>query len=173
MTVSYTYEDYEKLQDDEITAYEYLSPDETHLFFAHQDPSQAEIRQAYRQQMANETMPLFNLVSSLVVLTVSVAVMLLWGGFFTAYEKIWFLSIMVLATIFSVIFPEESVNGVNGIIIMLLYLPEHTLRASDFKAVEIQLPGFRRRGNNGNRHLHRADVPIRHHGGNTVLLAAD
>ena len=29
---------------------------------------------------------------------------------------------MVLATIFSVAFPEESANGVNGIIIMLLYL---------------------------------------------------
>ena len=29
---------------------------------------------------------------------------------------------MVLATIFSVVFPEESANGVNGIIIMLLYL---------------------------------------------------
>ena len=32
------------------------------------------------------------------------------------------MSIMVLATIFSVLFPEESANGVNGIIIMLLYL---------------------------------------------------
>lgn len=29
---------------------------------------------------------------------------------------------MVLATIFSVLFPEESANGVNGILIMLLYL---------------------------------------------------
>ena len=29
---------------------------------------------------------------------------------------------MELATIFSVIFPEESANGVNGIVIMLLYL---------------------------------------------------
>ena len=32
------------------------------------------------------------------------------------------MSIMVLATIFSVLFPEESANGVNGIIIMWLYL---------------------------------------------------
>jgi nicotinamide mononucleotide transporter len=32
------------------------------------------------------------------------------------------MSIMVLATIFAVLFPEESANGVNGIIIMLLYL---------------------------------------------------
>ena len=33
-----------------------------------------------------------------------------------------FLSIMVLATIFAILFPEESANGVNGIWIMLLYL---------------------------------------------------
>ena len=32
------------------------------------------------------------------------------------------MSIMVLATIFSVIFPEESANGVNGVIIMALYM---------------------------------------------------
>ena len=32
------------------------------------------------------------------------------------------MSIMVLATIVAVLFPEESANGVNGIIIMLLYL---------------------------------------------------
>jgi nicotinamide mononucleotide transporter len=32
------------------------------------------------------------------------------------------MSIMVLATIFAIIFPEESANGVNGIYIMLLYL---------------------------------------------------
>ena len=48
--------------------------------------------------------------------------MILFAKQFTTYEKSWFLSIMVLATIISVIFPEESANGVNGIIIMLLYL---------------------------------------------------
>ncbi len=32
------------------------------------------------------------------------------------------MTIMVLATIFAVAFPEESANGVNGIVIMLLYL---------------------------------------------------
>ena len=122
MTVSYSYEDYLQLENDDITAYEYLCADDSHLFFDHQQPSEAEIRNAYRQLMANETMPLFNLASSLAILAVSVAVMLLWGSFFSSYEKIWFLSIMVLATVFAVIFPEENVNGVNGIIIMLLYL---------------------------------------------------
>ncbi|MGN1275918.1 MAG: nicotinamide riboside transporter PnuC, partial [Floccifex sp.] len=60
--------------------------------------------------------------TSTLILFISVLIMFLFAKQFTTYEKIWFLSIMVLATIFSVIFPEESANGVNGIVIMLLYL---------------------------------------------------
>ena len=45
----------------------------------------------------------------------------LWG-FFTTYEKVWFFSILILAFIFAFLFPEEDVNGVNGKIIMALYL---------------------------------------------------
>lgn len=49
------------------------------------------------------------------------------GGHFTAYEQIWFLSILLLASVFSVIFPEEEVNGINGLIIMALYLADTLL----------------------------------------------
>lgn len=45
----------------------------------------------------------------------------LWD-YFTTYEKIWFFSILILASVFAVIFPEEDVNGVKGTIIMGLYL---------------------------------------------------
>ena len=45
----------------------------------------------------------------------------LWN-YFTTYEKVWFLSITVLAFIFAFLFPEEDVDGVNGGIIMALYL---------------------------------------------------
>lgn len=44
--------------------------------------------------------------------------------YFSAYEKIWFFSILVLACVFAVIFPEEDVNGVNGGLIMALYLAD-------------------------------------------------
>ncbi len=47
----------------------------------------------------------------------------LWS-YFTTYEKIWFFSILILAFIFAFIFPEEDVNGVNGKIIMGLYLAD-------------------------------------------------
>ncbi|NLD20063.1 MAG: nicotinamide mononucleotide transporter [Clostridiales bacterium] len=44
--------------------------------------------------------------------------------FFTTYEKVWFFSILVLAVIFAFFFPEEDVNGINGKIIMGLYLAD-------------------------------------------------
>ena len=45
----------------------------------------------------------------------------LWN-YFTTYEKIWFISITVLAFAFAIIFPEEDFGGVNGKVIMALYL---------------------------------------------------
>jgi len=43
-------------------------------------------------------------------------------NFFTTYEKIWFFSILILSIIFAFLFPEEDTNGVNGTLIMVLYL---------------------------------------------------
>lgn len=42
--------------------------------------------------------------------------------FFTTYEKTWFFSILILSVIFAFAFPEEDMNGVNGKLIMALYL---------------------------------------------------
>ncbi len=122
MIISYPYEEYEALEDTEITAYEYRTDKDVRLFFAHADPTAAEGKAAYKAVMAEELMPVFNLGNALIILTLSVLIMTLYGGFFTTYEKCWFLSIMLLATVVSVLFPEESANGVNGIWIMLLYL---------------------------------------------------
>ncbi len=122
MTVSYPYEEYETLDNETIQAYAYETEKGERLYFDHMDPSADEFSSSYRTLMAEKTMPVFNLASSLIILFVSLAVVYFFSGYFTMYEKCWFLSIMVLATIFSVLFPEESANGVNGIWIMLLYL---------------------------------------------------
>ena len=119
---TYTYEDYENLKDESIDAYVYETDEGIKLFFDHKDPNPDVIKGVYRQTMATALMPVFNLANALIILAASVAVMLFYGKFFTAYEKSWFLGIMVLATIFAVLFQEESANGVNGIWIMLLYL---------------------------------------------------
>ncbi len=47
----------------------------------------------------------------------------LWD-YFSLYEKIWFFSILILAFVFAFIFPEEDVNGINGKLIMTLYLAD-------------------------------------------------
>lgn len=63
-----------------------------------------------------------NISMSLVILSLSVLLIMLYSKFFTTYEKLWFISIMILACIFSLIFPEEEANGINGTLIMFLYL---------------------------------------------------
>ncbi|MBQ9154353.1 MAG: nicotinamide mononucleotide transporter [Solobacterium sp.] len=113
---------HEDSAEERINAYAYSTQEGTILYFDHMNPDAREIRTAYRQIMAEQLMPRFNTANALAVLAAGFAVMLLFGAFFTAYEKCWFLSIMTLAVIISVIFPEESANGVSGIWIMLLYL---------------------------------------------------
>lgn len=122
LIVSYSYEDYVKLDDKTITAYEYETKNGTKLYFDHQNINNQEVQYAYKQVRANEFAPLFNFGIASLILMLSILIMMLFAKQFTTYEKSWFISIMVLATIFSVVFPEESANGVNGIIIMLLYL---------------------------------------------------
>jgi nicotinamide mononucleotide transporter len=122
LVVSYSYEDYVKLEDKTITAYEYETKNGTKLYFDHQNINNQEVQYSYKQVRANELAPLFNFGIASLILMLSVLIMMLFAKQFTTYEKSWFISIMVLATIFSVVFPEESANGVNGIIIMLLYL---------------------------------------------------
>lgn len=122
MIVTYSYEDYEQLNSNTITAYEFETQQGTKLYFDHKDVSLQEGQNAYQQKMANETMSIFNFANAALILVLSILIMMLFGRLFTTYEKSWFLSIMVLATIFAVIFPEESANGINGILIMWLYL---------------------------------------------------
>lgn len=122
MVVTYTYEEYENLNAKTITGYEFEASDGTKLYFDHQDVSQAQAQQEYQKIIANQMMPVFNFANASLILVLSLLIMMLFSRQFTTYEKSWFMSIMVLATIFSVLFPEESANGVNGIIIMLLYL---------------------------------------------------
>lgn len=122
LIVSYSYEDYVKLDDKTIIAYEYETKNGTKLYFDHQNINNQEVQYAYKQVRANELASLFNFGIASLILMLSILIMMLFAKQFTTYEKSWFISIMVLATIFSVVFPEESANGVNGIIIMLLYL---------------------------------------------------
>ena len=123
MIVTYPYEEYVELdEEDTVDAHVYKTSDDTMLYFNEMDPSTESIQKTYSNIMAENMASTFNLAISLFILALSLCIVLFFGKFFTTYEKSWFTSIMVLATIVSVIFPEESANGVSGIIIMLLYL---------------------------------------------------
>lgn len=122
LTISYSYEEYVELDQDRITAYGYQAQDGTRMFFTHENPGSEELAATYRQYQADKMMPVFNLGNALIILFLSVFIMTSFSTFFSTYEKVWFITIMVLATIAAVIFPEESANGVNGVVIMLLYL---------------------------------------------------
>ena len=53
---------------------------------------------------------------------IGILIMVIKRKTFTTYEKVWFITITILASVFAVLFPEEDVNGINGTIIMGLYL---------------------------------------------------
>ena len=82
------------------------------------------MKAAVRDINAEANEGLFSAAITLVILSVSFAVIGYFGKHFSIYEKSWFLGIMVLAAIFAIIFPEESAGGVSGIVIMLLYLAD-------------------------------------------------
>lgn len=103
LVVSYSYEDYEKLEDQTITAYEYETENGTKLYFDHQNINNQDIQTAYQQVKANELTQVFNFGIASFILMISILIMMLFAKLFTTYEKIWFVSIMVLATIISVI----------------------------------------------------------------------
>lgn len=122
MIVTYSYEDYEELEIDRIIGYEYKTSTNVTIIFDHLNPTEKEILAKTKAVNANNNTIIFNAATSLLILSISLGVITFFAKQFTTYEKIWFISIMVLATIFAIIFPEESANGVSGIIIMLLYL---------------------------------------------------
>lgn len=105
-----------------ITAYEYKLESGKILAFDHENPTIEEASYLYKQEMANDCAHIYNFSLSCLILLLSLSVVFVFSKAFTTYEKCWFMTIMVLATIMAVLFPEENTNGVNGIIIMLLYL---------------------------------------------------
>ena len=70
----------------------------------------------------DEQSPYFNAAIAIILLAAGLAVITFWAKFFTLYEKVWFMTILVLACVVSILFPEEDCNGINGIWIMALYL---------------------------------------------------
>lgn len=122
---TYTYEEWEALPEgDTVEGYVALAPDGSYASFDHSDFSDTELSDALRQARILQNQSLFNAAMAVLMVAIGFAVMTFFGAFFTTYETIWFLSILVLASIFAVLFPEEDVNGISGLAIMGLYLAD-------------------------------------------------
>ena len=67
---------------------------------------------------------MINHFAPIVMALISLVLIIKFKNKFTSYEKIWFISVIILSSIFAVLFPEEDINGVNGNIIMTLYLAD-------------------------------------------------
>lgn len=120
--VDYSYEEWEALpENNTITAYIYTFESGTEVSFDH-PAHEPEIREAVKDRFAEEASPIYNTALALGLMALSLGVVTFFASRFSTYEKIWFISIMLLACIFAIAMPEESANGVNGIWIMLLYL---------------------------------------------------
>lgn len=123
MIVDYTYEQWLALDGTEVTGYIYESSDGPAVAFL-QEATEEQIAQSVRNTRADESGYIFGLAIAFGLLAIGFLIMTVWDRFFTTYEKVWFLSILVLASVVSILFPEESCNGVSGLWIMVLYLAD-------------------------------------------------
>ncbi len=138
---TYSYEEWEQLPEaaedyDEtglihttVTAHIFETADGTYAVFAPEHrsaekplPTPDEIMSELRAARVLKASPLINAAMAVLLAAIGFAIMGFAGKHFTTYEKCWFLSIMVLAGVFAILFPEEDVNGINGLVIMGLYL---------------------------------------------------
>lgn len=120
-TVNYTYEQWQELDANTIIGYVYELDDGHFVAFDH-EATENDVAKAAKDVYADEQSPYFNAAIAIILLAAGLAVITFWAKFFTLYEKVWFMTILVLACVVSILFPEEDCNGINGIWIMALYL---------------------------------------------------
>ncbi len=125
LIINYTYEEWEALGDATTTTGYVCYEKGTTDFFAipvSNADLQSTVNSAVKNLHAEKYAVLFEIAMALAMFAIGVGLAVFFDKQFTTYEKIWFLSILTLAGLFSILFPEESANGVNGLVIMLLYL---------------------------------------------------
>ena len=124
LTKNYTFDEWESLPTgDTVTGYIYENADGSALCY----PNEAtvdNIKATLKDENAVNSSTVFGVAMALALVAIALVVLTCWDRFFTAYEQIWFISIMVIAAIISVVAPEEDCNGVSGLLIMALYLAD-------------------------------------------------
>lgn len=122
---NYSYDEWETLpKKASVSGYVYtVGEGGAPLTFDHV-PDTDELNAAHRDLNAVEDEKTFQIALAFALLALGVGVMAFFGKHFSAYEQIWFISIMLVSAAVSVFFPEEDMNGFSGVLIMALYLAD-------------------------------------------------
>ena len=107
-----------------INGYIYTEDNGDHVILYHRVATEKEIYDAVKDVYADEADYTFIVALAFALVAIAIGIMYFFGKHFTLYEKSWFLGIMILSAVISIIVPEEGLNGINGIWIMALYLAD-------------------------------------------------
>ena len=108
----------------EIEGYLYREIGGDRYVVLHKEGTDAEIRAAFKNVSADMASYTFIVALAVALVAIAIGIMYFFGKHFTLYEKAWFLGIMILSAVISIIAPEEGLNGVSGIWVMALYLAD-------------------------------------------------
>lgn len=122
--VEYTTERWEGIGENyTFTGFIYSDSEGNWISFDH-SPSAEDLSQAAKTLRLDLNSRLFGASMALFLLAISIGLVTVYYNYFTTYEKWWFILIMAAAAVVSILVPEEDCNGVNGLIIMALYLAD-------------------------------------------------
>lgn len=128
LAITYTFEEWEALPEGHTVKGVYYRSAKLGADAAFEAPAdRAIVEDGLREAMTDREAMRLNFALALLLVSLGTVIMTCGWRFYSTYEKVWFLSILVLAAIFGIIFPEEDCNGISGIAIMGLYLADTLL----------------------------------------------
>ena len=128
LAIEYTYAEWEALPEGHtVEGYIYRSEKMDAAVAFREVADAATVAGGLREVMTDREALHLNIALALMLVAIGSVIMTCGWRFYSAYEKTWFLAILVLAAIFGIIFPEEDCNGISGIVIMALYLADTLL----------------------------------------------
>ncbi len=128
LAVSYTYEEWSELPEGHsLTGYIYTSDALGVSAVFTEKKDEKTVIGGLRESMTDREAMHLDIALALVLVAIGTVIMTCGWSFYSTYEKIWFLTILALAAVFGIIFPEEDCNGINGVVIVALYLADTLL----------------------------------------------
>lgn len=128
LAIEYTYAEWESLPEGHTVVGYVYSSEALGAEAAFPEPTDADaVAAGLREVLTDREAMRLNIALALLLVALGTVIMTCGWRFYSAYEKVWFLAILILAAVFGIVFPEEDCNGISGIVIMALYLADTLL----------------------------------------------